>query len=73
MSLLQSMLTVKQVIKVTHCFKFSSNNIFKFECCHKILYFRFTSINPFASIVRTSTSKGKVKVRDICLNISFLT
>ena len=30
-------------------------------------------INPFASIGRTGTSKGKVKVRDICLNISFLT
>ena len=31
--------------------------------------------NPFASIGRTSTSKGKVKVKvkDICLNISFLT
>ena len=30
-------------------------------------------INPFASIGRTGTSKAKVKVRDICLNISFLT
>ena len=29
--------------------------------------------NPFASIGCTGTSKGKVKVRDICLNISFLT
>ena len=26
-------------------------------------------INPFASIGRTGTSKGKAKVRDICLNI----
>ena len=31
------------------------------------------TINPFASIARTGMSKGKVKVRDICLNISFLT
>ena len=30
-------------------------------------------VNPFASIGRTGASKGKVKVRDICLNISFLT
>ena len=30
-------------------------------------------INPFAFTGRTGTSKGKVKVRDICLNISFLT
>ena len=29
--------------------------------------------NPFVSIGRTGTSKCKVKVRDICLNISFLT
>ena len=29
--------------------------------------------NPFASIGRTGKSKGKVEVRDICLNISFLT
>ena len=29
--------------------------------------------NPFASIVRTGTCKGKVKVSDICLNNSFLT
>ena len=29
--------------------------------------------NPFVSIGRYLTSKGKVKVRDICLNISFLT
>ena len=31
------------------------------------------SLNPFASIGHTGTSKSKVKVRDICLNISFLT
>ena len=30
-------------------------------------------VNPFASIRHNSTSKGKVKVRDICLNNSFLT
>ena len=29
------------------------------------------NLNPFASIGRTGTSK--VKVKDICLNISFLT
>ena len=29
--------------------------------------------NPFASIGRTGTSKAKVEVRDIWLNISFLT
>ena len=29
--------------------------------------------NPFASIGRTGTSKGKVKVMVICLNISFMT
>ena len=29
--------------------------------------------NPFASIGHTGTSKGKVKVSDICLNNSFLT
>ena len=29
-------------------------------------------INPFAYIGRTGTSKAKVEVRDICLNISFL-
>ena len=35
----------------------------------------FMWLNPLASIGRTGTSKGKVKVkvRDICLNISFLT
>ena len=33
----------------------------------------FTSINPFASIGRTGTSNGKVKVMVICLNISFKT
>ena len=33
----------------------------------------YMTINPFASIGRTGTSKGKVKVRDTCLNISFLT
>ena len=31
------------------------------------------SFNPFASIGHTGTSKGKVKVRDICQNISSLT
>ena len=31
------------------------------------------TLNPFASIGHTGTSKVKVKVRDICLNISFLT
>ena len=35
--------------------------------------FRNISINPFGSIGRTGTSKAKVEVRDICLNISFLT
>ena len=30
-------------------------------------------LNPFASIGCTGTYKGKVKVRDICLNIAFLT
>ena len=30
-------------------------------------------IIPFVSIGRYLTSKGKVMVRDICLNISFLT
>ena len=33
----------------------------------------FVTFNPFVSIGRTGSSKGKVKVRDICLNISFLT
>ena len=31
------------------------------------------SVNPFVSIGRYLTPKGKVKVRVICLNISFLT
>ena len=30
-------------------------------------------VNPFMSIGRYLTSKGKVKVRVICLNILFLT
>ena len=30
-------------------------------------------LNPFASIGRSGTFKAKVEVRDICLNISFLT
>ena len=33
----------------------------------------FAPLNPFASIGRYLTSKGKVKVKVICLNISFLT
>ena len=39
------------------------------------LYFkcRCGNLNPFASIGRTGTSKGKVKVMVICLNISFMT
>ena len=30
-------------------------------------------VHPFASIGRTGTSEAKVEVRDICLNISFMT
>ena len=32
-----------------------------------------SELNPFASIGRTGTSYGKVKVMVICLNISFMT
>ena len=39
-------------------------------CCAGNYFYLF---NPFAFIGRYLTSKGKVKVRDIYLNISFLT
>ena len=38
-----------------------------------LLFFLLNILNPVMSIGRTGTSKGKAKVRDICLNISFLT
>ena len=39
----------------------------------KMTIILWVKVNPFASFGRTDTSKGKVKVKDICLNISFLT
>ena len=38
-----------------------------------LCYIQAFFFNPFASIGRTGTSKGKVKVMVICLNISFMT
>ena len=40
-----------------------------FMICCKDIYPDSIPLNPFTSIGRTSTSKGKVRVRDICLNI----
>ena len=36
-------------------------------------FLEFASLKPFTSIGHIDTSKVKVKVRDICLNISFVT
>ena len=44
-----------------------------FSLTCNLLFVFADNFNPFASIERTGTSKGKVKVRVICLNISFLT
>ena len=56
----------------------NQDNYYEFSTHTKAVYKsykwkRFKTINPFASIGRTAMSKGKIKVRDICLNISFLT